>query len=261
MADKLKQAIQLIKSGDTERARQLLIEKLKADPKNDTAWVWLATVVETAELKQECLEEALTHNPHNEVARRALAAMGRPPEPLPDRTPVATTPVTTTPTTFEAVEARPAKVPTRRRKINRLALPLFLLALSVIALTYIINLEELAYRNHGDVINATILDLDKAADANGADVCTVAYQFMAYGALRKGNSAFACGEWTQVEKSRMIRIEYQISQPDVSRYYQRPNNGDTLMRVGFGLGGVLVIISIGLVVYSFAPKKRGGLNN
>ncbi len=252
MADKLKQAIQLIKSGDTERARQLLIEKLKTDPKNDTAWVWLATVVETAELKQECLEEALKHNPHNEVARRALTAMGQPPEPLQDRT----GPVTTGPAAFDAVEARPARVPAGRRKVIRLALPIFLLALIVIALTYVVNLGELAYRNNGDVINATILNLDKATDSNSPDeVCTAAYQFMAYGALRKGSSAFACDEWAQVEKSRMIRIEYQRSQPDVSRYYLRPNNGDTLMRVGFGLGGLLVIVSVGLVVWGFWPRK------
>ena len=247
MADKLKQAIQLIKSGDTERARQLLIEKLKADPKNDTAWVWLATVVETAELKQECLEEALQHNPHNEVARRALAAMGQPPEPLQSQPGLAA---------FDAVEARPARVPAGRRKVNRLALPIFLLALIVIALTYVVNREELAYRNNGDVINATILKLDKAADSNSAaEVCTAAYQFMAYGALRKGSSAFSCDEWAQVEKSRMIRIEYQRSQPHLSRYYLRPNNGDTLMRAGFGLGGLLVVVSVALLVWGLWPRK------
>jgi hypothetical protein len=172
--------------------------------------------------------------------------MGQPLEPLQDQTPVV----------YNAVEVHPAPVPTRRRQINRLALPIFLLALVVIALTYVVNLDELAYRNHGDVINATILDLDKADGSNGDAVCTAAYQFMAYGALRKGSSLFACGEWAQVEKSRMLRIEYQISQPDVSRYYLRPNSGDTLMRVGFGLGGLLVIVSVVLVVYSLAPKKR-----
>jgi hypothetical protein len=246
MADKLKQAIQLIKSGDSERARPLLIEKLKTDPKNDTAWVWLATLVETAELKQECLEEALKHNPHNEVARRALAAIGQPPAPLPDQT---------GPVTFDAVEARPTRIPTRRRKVIRLALPILLLALIVIALTYVVNREELAYRNNGDVINATILKLDKATDANGDEVCTAAYQFMAYAALRKGSSAFACAEWAQVEKSHVIRIEYQISQPDVSRYYLRPNDADTLMRIGFGLGGLLVIVSVAVLVWGFWPRK------
>jgi hypothetical protein len=79
---------------------------------------------------------------------------------------------------------------------------------------------------------------------------------LAYAALRKGSSAFACAEWAQVDKSRMIQIEYQRSQPDVSRYYLRPNSADTLMRVGFGLGGLLVIVSVALVVYSFAPQKR-----
>ena len=255
MADKLKQAIQLIKSGDKERARQLLIEKLKTDPKNDTAWVWLATLVETAEFKQECLEEALKHNPHNEVARRwkmshasgdTLAAIGEPQPPFQSQT---------GPVAFDTVEARPAKAPTGRRKIIRFALPIFLLAVIVIALTYVVNLDELAYRNHGDVINASILNLDKAADANGNDVCTAAYQFMAYGALRKGSSAFACAEWAQVEKSHVIQIEYQISQPDVNRYYLRPNNGDTLMQAGFGLGGLLVIVSLALLAWGLWPRK------
>lgn len=247
MADKLKQAIQLIKSGDSDRARQLLIEKLKADPKNDTAWVWLATVVETAELKQECLEEALKHNPHNEVARQALAGIGKPPAPLQSQT---------GPVAFDAVEARSTRVPAGRRKINRFVLPIFLLALIVIALTYVVNREELAYRNNGDVINASLLKLDRAPGSNSAaEVCTVAYQFMAYGALRKGSSAFSCAEWAQVEKSWKVRIEYQRSQPDASRYYLRPNNADVLMRVGFGLGGLLAIVSVALLVWGFLPRK------
>jgi hypothetical protein len=255
MADQLKQAIQLIKSGDSDRARQLLIEKLKAEPKNDTAWVWLSTVVETAELKRECLEEALKHNPHNEVARRSkmphasggtLAAIGQPPTPLPNQT---------GPAAFDAVEARSARVPAGRRKIYRFALPIFLLALIVIALTYVVNREELVYRNNGDVINASILKIDKAPGSNGDTVCTAAYQFMAYGAFRKGSSAFSCAEWAQVEKSRMIRIEYQRSQPDLSRYYLRPNNADTLMRVGIGLGGLLVIVSLALLMWGFLPWK------
>ncbi len=247
MADKLTQAIQLIQAGDRERARQLLIDLLKTEPKNDRAWVWMAAVVETAELKQDCLEEALKHNPHNEVARRGLAALGGMPEPPPDQA---------EPARFDAVSARPAKKPARHRQFSRLALLLFMLALIVIALTYVLNLDELAYRNHGDVINASILDLEKTTAANGAEVCSAAYQFMAYGALRKGNSAFACAEYAQVEKSRMIQIEYQINQPDVSRYYLRPNTGDTLMRVGFGLGGVLVIVSLVLLGYGFMPSAH-----
>jgi hypothetical protein len=246
MADKLKQAIQLIKSGDKERARQLLVEKLKTDPKNDAAWVWMASVVETEELKQECLEEALKYNPRNEVARRALAAIREPQPPFQSQT---------GPVKFEAVEARPAKRPTRRRKLIRLALPIFLLALIVIALTYVVNLDELAYRNHGDAINASILNLDKVADANDVEVCTAAYQFMAYGALRKGSSAFPCAEYAQVEKSHVIQIEYQINQPDVSRYYLRPNDADTLMPAGFGLGGLLVIVSLALLAWGFWPRK------
>ena len=62
--------------------RRLLIEKLKADPKNDAAWFWMSKVVDTDDLRQEYLQEALKHNPRNQSASRALAELrGRYPSP------------------------------------------------------------------------------------------------------------------------------------------------------------------------------------
>lgn len=239
MADKLKQAIQLIKSGEADRARQLLIEKLQTDPKNDVAWVWMATVVETAELKRECLEEALKHNPHNVIARQALE------EPSQHQTGAVA---------FDAVKVRPVRV---RRHISRLALPIFLLALVVIAATYLVFREELAYRNDGEVIGATVLKTDKTdGSTDKVEVCTTDYQFMAYGALRKGSSAFPCAEWDRVEKSHLIQVQFQISHPGLNRYYPRPQNEQLPMWGGFGLGGLLVIVSVVLLAYSLVPKSQ-----
>jgi hypothetical protein len=73
--EKLRRATDLIKSGDKARARDLLVDLLKGDPANDAAWVWMATVVETDELRQKCLNEALKHNPRNKIAKRALQQM------------------------------------------------------------------------------------------------------------------------------------------------------------------------------------------
>lgn len=73
MEDKLKIAINKIKSGDKEAGKELLLEVLNAEPENDKAWVWMSAVVDTDELRRECLEEALMYNPFNETAQRGLA--------------------------------------------------------------------------------------------------------------------------------------------------------------------------------------------
>jgi hypothetical protein len=70
--------LDLIKAGEDEKARACLVRILKTDPTNDTAWVWMASVVETEQLRRQCLEEALKHNPRNKMAQRALQKMNGP---------------------------------------------------------------------------------------------------------------------------------------------------------------------------------------
>lgn len=72
MTKKLEQAIRLIKSGDKSSARDLFLEILKTDPKNSQAWLWMSAVVETDELRQECLEEVLKLDPNNQTAKKGL---------------------------------------------------------------------------------------------------------------------------------------------------------------------------------------------
>ncbi len=65
-------AITAIRSGDKARGRTLLAQALRIDPRNETAWLWMASVAETPERRRECLERALTINPNSQIARRAL---------------------------------------------------------------------------------------------------------------------------------------------------------------------------------------------
>ena len=44
ITDKLQQAIQLIKAGDHRPARDLLLEVVKENPQNLTAWLWALEV-------------------------------------------------------------------------------------------------------------------------------------------------------------------------------------------------------------------------
>jgi hypothetical protein len=67
----LKQAIQLIKSGDKQVGKNMLINLVRNDPYDENAWLWLASVT-SAEQRIYALQKALAINPHNEKAREYL---------------------------------------------------------------------------------------------------------------------------------------------------------------------------------------------
>src|SRR5215213_1226888 len=70
-SDKLRQAIELIKNGDKKGGQNLLVDVVNTDPNNETAWLWLSSVV-PQEKRIFCLEKALGINPHNIQARNQL---------------------------------------------------------------------------------------------------------------------------------------------------------------------------------------------
>lgn len=72
MSDKLNQAIKYVKAGDKEYGKHLLVEVLNADPANDKAWLWMSAVVDTDEMRRECLEKVLEYNPRNQAAKKGL---------------------------------------------------------------------------------------------------------------------------------------------------------------------------------------------
>lgn len=53
---------------DVARARQLLTQSLKLDPKNEMAWLWLSRTTDDPQKKMQCVERALRLNPNNEQA-------------------------------------------------------------------------------------------------------------------------------------------------------------------------------------------------
>jgi len=66
-------AIALIKAGDPQGGRRLLVEVLAQDPANEAAWLWMSSVVEQDEQRQYCLEQVLKRNPGHRAARAGLA--------------------------------------------------------------------------------------------------------------------------------------------------------------------------------------------
>jgi hypothetical protein len=71
----LDQAIAAARAGRTVEARRLLEAVLDVDERNEQAWLWLSDLVESEEERVICLENVLSINPHNQMARRGLAAL------------------------------------------------------------------------------------------------------------------------------------------------------------------------------------------
>ena len=81
MSDNLQQAIAAIKAGDKETGQQLLMKVIKADPKNEAAWLWMASTLDDPQEKKECLQKVLQINPKNATANKALTQL-EPPQPI-----------------------------------------------------------------------------------------------------------------------------------------------------------------------------------
>jgi len=72
MSGTLTRAINYIKSGNKVLGKQLLTTILKKDPQNVDAWLWMSAVVDTDDLRRECLQEVLKYDPNNQAAMRGL---------------------------------------------------------------------------------------------------------------------------------------------------------------------------------------------
>jgi len=79
--DKLNVAIAAVRAGDKTSGQQLLSEIVKAEPSNETAWLWLSACVDNIEQLKYCLTKALSINPDNQNARKALTQLEQPPQP------------------------------------------------------------------------------------------------------------------------------------------------------------------------------------
>lgn len=71
-----KAALEAIDQGQTARARDLFTRLLKSDSSKAEYWLWMSTLVDTAQERIYCLESALRVDPSNEAAKRGLIILG-----------------------------------------------------------------------------------------------------------------------------------------------------------------------------------------
>lgn len=90
MSSQLHQAVGLAQAGQREQARQLLRQVVQANPNNEVAWLWLASVAADQPEYVRALGEVLRINPQNQQAQQLLADFERQYGPLPsEQTPAA----------------------------------------------------------------------------------------------------------------------------------------------------------------------------
>ncbi len=75
----LESGIAAVKAGNRESARKLLTKAVRADERNELAWLWLSTAVESEEEKRICLDNVIALNPDNKSALHALARLDETP--------------------------------------------------------------------------------------------------------------------------------------------------------------------------------------
>jgi hypothetical protein len=82
------EAIALVKAGKTEQARKLLLQILKEDLHNETAWIWLAETFSSDSERLSTLERCLKSNPDSKAVRQAIEKIkARQPAPPPELSP------------------------------------------------------------------------------------------------------------------------------------------------------------------------------
>lgn len=71
----LKNGIDAARRGDRATGRRLLTQVLEEQPRNEKAWLWLASCMTKREDRRKCLNRVLEINPGNERAKQALALL------------------------------------------------------------------------------------------------------------------------------------------------------------------------------------------
>ena len=84
----LERGITASRAGRKQEARQVLLEVIEFDERNEQAWLWLSGVVDSLEDRHICLENALAINPDNAHAQAGLRWLDQqpPPSPPPEET-------------------------------------------------------------------------------------------------------------------------------------------------------------------------------
>jgi len=112
----LNQAKQAKNANDVVRARSLLSQVIKADPRNEEAWLLFADVAEKKDHAIYSLEQVLKLNPVNMEALDRLNALKAPPAPAAPNSPPTSLPTTAAPSQSTSVQTMPSTPRAQQRE-------------------------------------------------------------------------------------------------------------------------------------------------
>lgn len=72
LQERLRAGIEAVKRGDKANAQRLLRQVIDSDPKNEVAWMWLASALDNLQERKQALDQVLKINPRNDRAKDAL---------------------------------------------------------------------------------------------------------------------------------------------------------------------------------------------
>lgn len=249
MTTKLQKAIAALERGDKETGKELLTELLRANSRNEMAWLWMAQAVESKAQRRECLARVLTINPNNEQAWKALTTLNRAAAAAPAQTPPLPAKVGPPATPLPA----PMKSPPRRpdRPASRGYSPLWTLWMLVFLLLgagiYVgQNLETrweqwVRFAYSGVTTNGTVVD--KRIDANGRHYITYRFDAPVPG---RDIGQFQTEQrvepffYQYVKSGQLIRIQYLFEEPATVRIQ---GNDDFAELVLWSLMAVLAVVA------------------
>lgn len=111
----LRSGIEAARGGNKAVARGIFEQVIKLDSRNEAAWLWLASVLETPADRRRALQQVLSINPNNERAQQALAKLGSQQAPASASTPP---PPVTALSTATAPRQQPIERNPRRGGLN-----------------------------------------------------------------------------------------------------------------------------------------------
>ncbi|MFN2299150.1 MAG: hypothetical protein ACK2UB_09900 [Anaerolineales bacterium] len=254
MANEFKQAVEKIKKGDEAAGRSLLQAYLQKKPFDVNAWLWMATIADTASERIACLKRVLRIDPNNATARKALDKMSQPSSRPPESAPA----------------GRPAPrqtvLPPVRRKstggdwMSAISGFLALVALGVIALVadYYYNFTAQAYLREGRRTTATLTEAVSYWRRGGVMYCKVNYRFADRGVIYENedteNDLDACA---QIEAAGAVEIEFLDSYPAKNRLPWEYPEDYQFMHFGWFCAGPAFIGALLLLIRAMVPKKTG----
>ena len=230
MKTSLEQAIAFIRAGNENRGRELLIEILKANPADDTAWVWMAAVSADNQLRKDCLDEALKHNPNNKMAKDALSRLNASKR-IPSR----------------AIATRSPQ-PTRSQWIALLHVASVCCVFFGLLFGFVNwghHQDDLSFQSEGQLVPAHIVDVYYVSGRGSGNY--VEYTYTVNARLYTDESRVSSyNDWAKMRVGDALMIRYLRSRPEISRYYNYENGVDPEKeyRDGWILAGVFFAIPI-----------------